>query len=106
MTPLQSFVNGNTPYTEISTPEGPFNMASTFTVWATILGIDATLSANNEIDLFPTITVISSSSLEYKIETISPTSFQLDTILIEAFVFDSAELQAMNRNALITINSF
>ena len=106
MTPLQSFVNGNTPYTEISTPEGPFNMASTFTVWATILGIDATLSDNNEIDLFPTITVISSSSLEYKIETISPTSFQLDTILIEAFVFDSAELQAMNRNALITINSF
>jgi hypothetical protein len=62
MAPHQSFINGNL-YTETSTTEGPFNVASTFTVWVTILGIDATLSTNNQIDLFPTVAVTSNTSI-------------------------------------------
>ena len=57
-------------------------MASTFTTWATILGVEATLAANNQIDLYPTVTVVSSSSISYRIQTISPTIFYLQSVLV------------------------
>ena len=57
-------------------------MASTFTTWATILGVEATLAPNNQIDLYPTVTVVSSSSISYKIQTISPTIFYLQSVLV------------------------
>jgi len=65
-------------------------MASTFTIWATILGVDANLNSNNEIDLYPTITVASSTTISYKIQTILTTAFYLNSILIEAFIYDSS----------------
>jgi hypothetical protein len=74
----------------VSTTDGPFNTSLTYNLWITILGVDASLSTNNQIDLYPSASVTGTTSISYVIQTISPVTFYLSSIVIMAFIYNSA----------------
>ena len=93
-------------YTEVSVTEGPFNTSKTYTLWITILGVDATLAANNQIDLYPSASITAVTSITYLIQTISPVQFYLANIVMMAFIYDASELQSLTRSARLTVAAF
>jgi hypothetical protein len=105
MTPNRNLYNGDT-VTETSPGQGPFNTSLTHQLWITIVGVEATMAANNEIDLYPNAAVTDTTTITYTVQTISPTTFYLNSVLIHAFIYSAAELAALERPMHVTQGGF
>jgi hypothetical protein len=104
LAPLTSLINGQS-YSYTATGQGPLNLTGGLTVWNTFVGMDASLSANKEIDLYVAVTAPSTTSITYKVSTISVVSFYLTSVIVGAFLFNYNELNAGTRPARITLGS-
>jgi hypothetical protein len=92
ITPSSNIVNGQYFQTTLS-GFGPYS-SGIQTVWAALVGVDATLSGGgiDEIDLYATGSLASTTSITFKISTISPSTFYLNSAIVELFIFDEALL--------------
>jgi hypothetical protein len=77
----------------------PFNLTGGLSYWTTIVGVDATLASNKDIDLYVSATALSTTTINFKVSTIAPTQFYLTSIIIGAYIFNYDELNSNNRVA-------
>ena len=91
-----NFVNTNFSTTTL-TGVGPYSSGNQ-SIWSAILGADASLT-NNQIDLYATASLASTTSITFKISTISPSIYYLTSVVISVFIYDEAILQAAARTA-------
>lgn len=84
----------------------PFNLTGGLTYWTTIVGVDASLASNKEVDLYVSATAVTTTTINFKVSTISPTSFYLTSIIIGAYIFNYNELNNNNRVGRFNTGSF
>lgn len=70
------------------------------------MGADASLATNKQIDLYLSVTATTSTSITYKISTISPTSFFLTSIVVGCYIYNYNELNGNNRVGRFLWGSF
>ena len=92
-------------YSLTQTATATFNITGG-TIWKTIVGVDAVLATNKQIDLYLAVTTPTATSITFKISTISPTAFYLNNVVVGAFVYNYNELNAYNRVGRLTWGSF
>jgi hypothetical protein len=86
--PATTLINGQS-YTINTSGEGPFPTTGTTKFFVAINGVDADLlDASNEIDLYATVTLTSSTTFKFVVSTISVKSFMLNSIQVVAFCYN------------------
>ena len=74
------------------------------TIWCSIVGFVANLP-NNEFDLYISVTALSTTSLEYKVSTISVKTFHLVSIVIGSYAYNTASTSFSKRSATYTLGT-
>lgn len=104
LSPNRNLINGQY-YDYNLTGQGPFNLTGGLTAWNVYVGIDATLAANKDIDLYLIISAPTSTIINFKISTIATTSFFVTTVVVGGLLFNYNELLALPRSAKFTVGS-
>lgn len=92
-------------YSLTQTATATFNITGG-TIWKTIVGVDAVLATNKQIDLYLSVTTPTATSILFKISTISPTAFFLNSVVVGAYIYNYNELNGYNRVGKLTSGSF
>lgn len=98
---MQTFSYGNN-FNYAVSGLGPFNLA-TLSVWNAYVGIDATLAANLQIDVYTEVTATSSTTLNFRVSTITPTPYYFSSAIVGAFLFNPNDLLTLPHTSRFTV---
>jgi hypothetical protein len=101
--PKTTFSNGNY-FDYVVTGLGPFNLAS-ITIWNAYVGIDATLDANLQVDVYLYASAASTTSINFRVSTITPTPFYFTSAVVGAFLYNPNDLLALPNKLKFTVGS-
>ena len=86
--PNSNIINGQSFQVNVN-GVGPF-ATTTQSTWAVIVGVDISMSGNNQYDLYAAASLSNTTSITFRISTISPTAFFITSVIIEVFIFNSS----------------
>ena len=84
----------------------PINITGGSKSWTTIVGVDASLASNKQVDIYVSATALTSTTINFKVSTISPVSFYLTSVIIGAYIFNYDELNNNNRVGRFNTGNF
>ena len=87
-----------TPYSETTTGQGPF-ASTTNKLYISIIGVDALLKVNSQIDLYAYAETPSTTSVTYRISTITDNAFFLTSVMFSVFIYNENAVLTANRGA-------
>ena len=84
----------------------PMNLTGGIKSWTTIVGVDASLSSNKQVDIYVSATALTTTTINFKVSTISPVTFYLTSVIIGAYMFNYDELNNNNRVGRFNTGNF
>lgn len=84
----------------------PINITGGSKSWTTIVGVDASLASNKQVDIYVSATALTATTINFKVSTISPVSFYLTSVIIGAYIFNYDELNNNNRVGRFNTGNF